>query len=135
MIRSYREVRALESFQERYDYLKLGGQVGRSTFGFDRYLNQKFYTSREWRQIRHFVIARDEACDLGVAGYEIHDKILIHHINPIAPDHIVHRDDWLLDPDNLITTTHSTHNAIHYGDATLLPSFHTPRSAGDTKLW
>lgn len=135
MIRSYRELRSLETFEQRFDYLSMGGVVGRSTFGFDRWLNQQFYTSRDWRQTRQAVIARDLGCDLGVEGYEIHSDILVHHMNPITPDQIRHGDEALLDPDNLITTTHRTHNAIHYGDKSLLPQRHVDRRPGDTKLW
>lgn len=135
MIRRYSELRNITDFEERFRYLSLGGRVGESTFGFDRYLNQKFYTSREWRQIRHHVIARDQGCDLGIAGYEIYSKILIHHMNPITVDEITHGDDSILDPEYLITTTHMTHNAIHYGDEKLLPRLLVERTPGDTKLW
>lgn len=133
--RSYRELRRLETFVERFEYLSLRGEVGASTFGFDRYLNQGFYTSTEWKQTRQRVIARDLGLDLGIEGHEIYDKIIIHHLNPMTPDLIVHGDGSILDLDNLITTTHSTHNAIHYGDASLLPREPTPRHHGDTKLW
>lgn len=122
-------------FEERFRYLSLRGEVGVSTFGFDRYLNQRFYTSREWRQLRDHVIVRDNGCDLGIEGYEIHDKILVHHMNPVIVDDIVAREDSILDPNFLITTTHRTHNAIHYGDERLLPRQHVPRERGDTKLW
>lgn len=134
-IRTYSELRRLETFEERYDYLRLRGAVGRSTFGHDRYLNQRFYTSREWKHIRNEVIARDEGLDLGVDGYEIYDRIIIHHMNPMAPDHIIHGDDDILNPAYLITTTHTTHNAIHYGDRTLLRQPLVERRRGDTKLW
>ena len=133
--RSYRELRRIEGFEERYEYLRLQGTVGSSTFGFDRYLNQRFYTSREWKQLRDHVIARDNGCDLGVDGYEIHSQILVHHLNPIEARNLLAHDYVLLDPDNLITTTHSTHNAIHYGDHNLLPRQHVDRKQGDTKLW
>jgi hypothetical protein len=133
--RSYREVRRIPTFEERFDYLSLGGTVGRSTFGFDRYLNQRFYTSREWRHIRNDVIARDEGCDLGILGYEIHDRVLVHHINPIDVPGIQFAEEDLFDMNNLITTTHRTHNAIHYGDSSLLSKPFTPRERGDTKLW
>lgn len=135
MIRTYSELSRISSFEERFDYLKLNGSVGRPTFGFDRYLNQRFYTSKEWRDIRHFVIARDLGLDLGVEGFEIHSKILIHHMNPIVPDDIVHKNDDILDPDFLITTCHATHNAIHYGDRSLLPQPLVERTRGDTRLW
>jgi hypothetical protein len=125
----------LETFEERYRYLALRGQVGEATFGFDRYINQQFYTSREWRQIRHYVISRDNASDLGVEGYDIHSKLVIHHMNPMSANDIIHGDDDILDPEFLITTTHRTHNAIHYGDESQLPRPLVERRRGDTKLW
>jgi hypothetical protein len=124
-----------DSFEERFEYLKLGGGVGRSTFGFDRYINQQFYASREWKDIRNYVILRDNGCDLGVDGYEIHDSPLIHHINPMVPEDIVHGETWILDPEFLITTTHNTHNAIHYGGENRMPKVIAERSPNDTKLW
>jgi len=133
--KSYRELRRLETFEERFRYLSLRGEIGVSTFGYDRWLNQRFYTSREWRQLRDHIIVRDEGCNLGVIGYEIHDKILVHHMNPVIIDDLVAGEDSLLDPDNLITTTHQTHNAIHYGDESLLPRKHVDRTFGDTQLW
>lgn len=133
--RSYREVRQLETFLERFRYLALRGNVGQQTFGFDRWINQGFYTSREWRQARDAIIVRDEGCDLGLEGYEIHDRIYIHHINPITLEQLEAGDPCLLDPDNLITVTHRTHNAIHYGDERLLPRPLVERKPGDTKLW
>lgn len=135
MIRSYRELRRIETFEERFRYLSLRGQVGEATFGFDRWINQEFYRSREWKQIRHYVIARDEGCDLGIAGHDIHDRPIIHHMNPMSPDDIIHGDESILDPDFLITVTHQTHNAIHYGDESLLPRPHIERRPGDTLLW
>ena len=135
MIRRYSELRRIPTFEERYDYLKLDGSVGRETFGFDRYINQRFYTSKEWRDIRHYVIARDLGLDLGAEGYEINSRILIHHMNPIVVDDILHKNDDILDPEFLITTCHNTHNAIHYGDSSLLPKPLVERSRGDTKLW
>lgn len=135
MIRTYSELRRLTDFEERYKYLALRGSVGRSTFGFDRYINQQFYTSTQWRQIRHHVIARDLGCDLGVEGYEIHDRIYIHHMNPMTVNDIAHGEDSILNPEFLISTTHRTHNAIHYGDERLLPRPLTERRSGDTKLW
>lgn len=134
-IRSYSELRRLDTFEERYDYLQLRGEVGKSTFGFDRYMNQRFYTSREWKQIRNQVIARDEGMDLGVDGYEIYDRIVIHHMNPMTVNDIAHGEDSILDPRYLITTTHRTHNAIHYGDRSLLPQPLVERHRGDTRLW
>lgn len=134
-IRSYSELRRLETLKERYDYLALRGEVGAQTFGFDRHLNQRFYTSREWRQVRYEVISRDNGCDLGVEGYEIHDRIVIHHMNPMTVEDISIGDPDILNPDYLITTTHNTHNAIHFGDENLLPRKLVERRAGDTKLW
>ncbi len=133
--RSYLELADLNTFDERFEYLKLGGGVGKSTFGFDRYINQQFYMSREWQDIRHHVILRDEGCDLGIVGYEIHLGPLIHHMNPMNTNDILHREDWILDPDFLITTAHNTHNAIHYGTDKLLPKVVTERTPKDTKLW
>lgn len=135
MIRTYSELRQIESFVDRFRYLSLRGNVGRSTFGFDRYLNQKFYNSREWRQVRHHVIARDNACDLGVPDYDIFHKIVIHHMNPMEVDDIARGGDDILNPEYLITTNHDTHNAIHYGDESLLPTLSRERTPGDTKLW
>jgi len=133
--RSYSELRRIDSFDERYRYLALRGSVGDPTFGFDRYINQMFYASRQWKQIRQHIIARDSACDLGIEGYEIHSRLYIHHMNPMTAEDIVHGDDSVLDPEFLITTTHQTHNAIHYGDERQLPRQFVERSAGDTKLW
>ena len=135
MIRTYSELRRIENFEERYRYLALKGEVGRSTFGFDRYINQQFYISRQWRQLRSHIITRDDGCDLGVDGYEIHTRLMIHHMNPITVDNISHGDSDLLNPEFLITTTLQTHNAIHYGDERRLPRLLTERRAGDTKLW
>lgn len=135
MIRTYSDLIKRDSFEERFKYLSLRGDVGRSTFGFDRYLNQKFYRSSEWKQLRHYVILRDEGRDLGVEGYEINGRLLIHHMNPLAAKDIVEKTDLLLDPEFLITTTHRTHNAIHYGDESLLPRPMVERRRGDTKLW
>ena len=135
MIRTFSELRRIEEFEDRYRYLALHGAVGESTFGYDRFINQKFYTSSQWRQMRHLVIVRDLGCDLGIDGYEIHSGILIHHMNPMNADDIAHGDSSILDPEFLITTTHRTHNAIHFGDERLLPKPHIPRTRGDTKLW
>jgi len=135
MIRRYTELRRLETFEERYRYLALRGEVGESTFGFDRYINQAFYRSGEWKHIRNHVIARDNGCDLGIEGFEIHGRLIIHHMNPMTVDSIVHSDSEILDPSFLITTTHRTHNAIHYGDESLLPRPLVERRRGDTKLW
>ena len=120
---------------ERFEYLRLGGGVGRETFGFDRHINQQFYMSHEWQTVRRHVMIRDEGCDLGVPGYEILHGPLIHHMNPMTVDDVVHGEDWILDPEFLITTTHSTHNAIHYGVEKLAPKVVTERFPQDTKLW
>lgn len=135
MDKTYTELSRFHTFEERFEYLRLYGDVGRETFGFDRYLNQQFYRSYEWKRVRDFVIVRDNGCDLGVNGYEIHENALIHHINPISPDDIIHGEEWILDPEFLITTTHNTHNAIHYSDVSLLPKVVVERTPGDTKLW
>lgn len=135
MIRTYSELSALPTFKERYEYLRLGGTVGEDTFGFDRYLNQIFYKSAEWQSVRREVIIRDNGCDLGLEGYEIRGKILIHHMNPIRVEDIVKRSEMLLNPEYLITTVLATHNAIHYGDATLLSILPKERSRNDTCPW
>lgn len=135
MIRSYSELRRLDTFEDRYEYLRLRSSVGQSTFGFDRYINQQFYRSTQWKQIRDHVIARDQGLDLGVDGYEIYDKIIIHHMNPMTIDEIEHGDSSILDPNFLISTTHRTHNAIHYGDSSLLVKPLIERRFNDTKLW
>lgn len=134
-IRSYRELRRLDTFLERYRYLALRSRVAETTFGFDRWMNQMFYTSTEWRHIRHEVIVRDNGCDLGIDGYEIHDRPYIHHMNPLTFQDINNSDPAMLDPEYLITTTHRTHNAIHYGDERLLPQPFVERGPGDTQLW
>ena len=133
--RSYTELSRLETFQERFDYLKLKGQVGRETFGFDRWINQLFYESLEWKQVRDFVIVRDDGCDLGIPGYDIHSGLLIHHMNPVTVDDIRHGEEWITDPEFLITTRLQTHNAIHYGDEKFLPRGLIERKSGDTRLW
>ncbi len=133
--RSYKELRQLDTFEERFSYLALKGEVGWSTFGHDRWMNQQFYQSRQWRLIRHHVIGRDMGCDLGIEGYEIFGRLVIHHMNPMSVDEIIHGDEGILDPDFLITTTHRTHNAIHYGDERQLVRPLKPRQPGDTKLW
>jgi hypothetical protein len=134
-IRTYSELVEYETFKERFRYLSLRGNVAEATFGFDRYINQGFYRSRQWKQIRYDVIARDLGCDLGVAGYEIHDQLTVHHMNPMSVEDIVDGDPSILDPEFLITTTHQTHNAIHYGDERQLPQPFVERRPGDTKLW
>lgn len=134
-IRSYSQLHRLETFEERFDYLKLGGEVGAITFGFDRWINQQFYKSKEWREARNHVIVRDNGCDLGIPGYEIYGGLIVHHINPMSAEDIEHGEEWISNPDFLITTSHDTHNAIHYGDSSLLPRGPITRQAGDTKLW
>ena len=135
MIKTYSELSKLQTFEERYAYLKLSGTVGKDTFSYDRYLNQIFYRSQEWKSIRDKVIIRDEGCDLGVDGYEIHGRIYIHHMNSIILKDIENKTEFLLNPEYLITTTHSTHNAIHYGDESLLPLIPKERTANDTCPW
>lgn len=134
-IRTYSELIRLSLFEDRFRYLSLKGQVGEATFGFDRYINQAFYRSAQWRSIRHEVIVRDNGCDLGVEGFEIHERVIIHHMNPMRVADIVGDDSSILDPEFLICVTHKTHNAIHYGDERLLPQPLIERRPGDTKLW
>jgi len=133
--RSYSELRRLHTFEERFDYLMLVGRVGVATFGFDRYINQAFYTSYEWKTVRREVILRDEGCDLGILGYEIHGDILVHHMNPMTSDDINHGETWIIDPEFLITTTVNTHNAIHFGDKSKIRKPFVARAPGDTRLW
>jgi hypothetical protein len=135
MIRTYRELRRLKSFQERFDYLKLKGSVGESTFGFDRYINQQFYRSREWKDTRDKVILRDEACDLAVVGFEIYDHILIHHMNPVTSKDIETGNEEIFNLDFLICTTYRTHRAIHFGDESLLIRAPIERRPNDTVPW
>ena len=134
-IRTYSELITLPTFIDRYRYLKLGGKVGEDTFGFDRYLNQVFYQSKEWRSIRDYVITRDNGCDLGISGHEIYGRILIHHMNPITSDDILKRSDFLLNPEYLICTIKNTHDAIHYSDESLLITDPIERSKNDTCPW
>lgn len=134
-IRTYSELITLPTFEERYQYLRLSGRVGEDTFGFDRIFNQQFYKSREWKRVRDAVIVRDNGCDLGLEGHEIHGRILIHHMNPIALSDIRNATDILLDPEYLICVSHNTHNAIHYGDENLLPKPPIVRSRNDTCPW
>ena len=133
--RSYSELVKLPTFSERYNYLRLVGQVGSTTFGFDRYLNQSFYTSRDWRQVRHAVIARDAGCDLGLEGYEIFDRVYVHHMNPLTKKQVLAADENMFDPEYLISCTLNTHNAIHYGDPNSLVRLPPERRPGDTTLW
>jgi len=135
IIRTYSELITLPTFMERYKYLRIGGTVGTDTFGFDRYLNQMFYKSDEWKSIRRHVIIRDCGCDLGIEGHEIHERILIHHINPISEEDILDRSDFLLNPEYLISTSHRTHNAIHYGDDSILIDVPLERRKNDTCPW
>lgn len=134
-IRTYSELIQLPTFEERFDYLRLDGIVGKDTFGFDRYLNQQFYRSSEWKRIRDRVILRDNGCDLGVEGYEIRGRILIHHINPISVEDIHTMSDLLMNPEYLICTSHRTHNAIHYGDDSLIITAPIERTQNDTCPW
>ena len=135
MRKTYRELSLLPTFEERFRYLALRGSVGATTFGSERWINQRFYQSHEWRMVRNYVIDRDEGCDLGIEGFEIYDRVVIHHMNPMSIDEVAQGDEQILDPDQLITTTHRTHNAIHYGDERQLPRSFVERRPGDTKLW
>lgn len=134
-LRTYSELRRLDTLVDRFRYLQLNGSVGDKTFGFDRWINQQFYTSSQWRKIRPYVIHRDSGCDLGIDGYEIYKGLYIHHLNPLTVKDIVEGDESIFDPEYLITTTLATHNAIHYGDERLLPRTFVERRPGDTKLW
>lgn len=134
-IRRYSELRLIQIFEDRFEYLNLKGQVGDETFGFDRWMNQEFYRSREWRLAREAVIARDQGCDLGILGYEIYEGLLVHHMNPLSAQDLVNGEELLIDPEFLITTSKRTHNAIHYGDSSLLPRGPIERVANDTRLW
>ena len=135
IIRTYSELVTLPTFEERFNYLKLKGQVGKDTFGFDRWLNQIFYRDPEWKSVRDYVIVRDNGCDLGVDGYDINGRILVHHMNPISKEDILERSKYLLDPEFLISTVHNTHNAIHYGDEDLLIKTPIERTKNDTCPW
>lgn len=134
-MRTYSTMLQYGTFEERYQYLALRGNVGESTFGFDRWLNQQFYTSRNWRRLREQIIIRDNGCDLAMPGYEVMARPTIHHLNPLDVDDIVHGTDAALDPENLVLVSHGTHNAIHYGDESLLPRPLVARAPGDTRLW
>lgn len=135
IFKSYSELVELETFEERFRYLALSGIVGDSTFGHERFLNQRFYNSAAWRSARNGVIVRDNGCDLGIEGREIYSTIYIHHINPLTPEDLKFGRPALLDPENLITVSHRTHNAIHYGDENQLERALVERSPGDTKDW
>lgn len=132
----YSELIRYSSYEDRFRYLCLRGSVGEATFGFDRWINQRFYTSREWKSVRREVILRDNGCDLGIPGHEIHARLVVHHMNPIEPGSFVEDSELALDPEYMITTTHDTHRAIHYGDHSYLVNhLYEPRKPGDTKLW
>ena len=134
--RTYSELVTIPTYKERFEYLRLAGAVGQETFGFDRQLNQMLYQrSRRWKNARDQVIIRDNGCDLGIIGYEIYDKILIHHMNPITLDDVLNDRDWIYDPEFLICTTHNTHNAIHYGNVNLLTLGPIERAPNDTCPW
>lgn len=135
IIRTYSELITLPTFEERFEYLKLGGKVGRETFGFDRYLNQILYKLPEWRSTRDIVIVRDNGCDLGIPGREIYGKILVHHMNPITVEDILNRNPDIFDPEYLISTIKNTHDAIHYSDESLLIKDPIERSKNDTCPW
>ena len=134
-IRSYLKLQKLTSFESRYEYLRLTGIVGEVTFGFDRYLNQILYRTKHWAQARDKVILRDSGCDLGIAGYEISGKIIIHHMNPITVEDVRSEHDDIFDPEFLICVSYNTHQAIHYGDKSLLPQVPIKRYPGDTCPW
>lgn len=134
-IKTYSELTTLPTFKERFRYLKLDGRVGEKTFGFDRYINQIFYKSKEWRSIRDYVIARDNGCDLGVEGHEIYGRVLIHHMNPITKEDILNRSEFILNPEYLISTIKNTHDAIHYSDENLLITSPIERTKNDICPW
>lgn len=134
-IKTYSELITLPTFEERFKYLQLNGSVGRDTFGFDRYMNQVLYRSQKWKRVRDEVIIRDNGCDLACEGYEIHGRIIIHHMNPLTMEDIEKETEFLFDPEFLISTTHNTHNAIHYGDENLLITMPVERSKYDTCPW
>jgi hypothetical protein len=135
MTRTYSELSQLMTLEDRFDYLVLGGGVGESTFGYSRYINQQFYHSREWRSVRNLVIVRDDGYDLGISDFLIRGAPQIHHMNPLTMEDFEYATDNLMDPEFLIAVSQRTHNAIHYGDRTLLPRSPTVRTAGDTRLW
>lgn len=135
MKRTYEELITFPTFEERYNYLKLGDRVGQETFGMDRYLNQIFYSCPEWKQIRDEIISRDNGCDMALEGYEIYDKIIIHHMNPVRIEDIKNRNAELLDPRYLVCVTHRTHNAIHYGMQEFMALIPRERKPNDTCPW
>lgn len=134
-IRRYSELKRLKTFEERYEYLRIGGMIGESTFGFERYLNQALYTSQRWKQVRNEVIVRDNGCDLGIEGRDIYDRIIIHHMNPLTREQLRDPDDEIFNPEFLICVSRITHNAIHFGDASLLPKDPVVRRPNDTCPW
>ena len=133
--KSYSELITLPTFEERFEYLRLNGTVGSETFGHDRYLNQTLYRSPEWKRFRHKIIIRDNGCDLACEGYQIYEKVLIHHINPITIKDILERNPMVFDPENVVCTILNTHNAIHYGDESLIIKAPITRSKNDTCPW
>lgn len=135
MSRSYSELIKIDSFVDRFKYLQLGGRVGADTFGFDRYLNQVFYRSAEWKRLRNQIILRDNGCDLAFPGREIFGNVFIHHLNPLSIKDLTDRSEVLFDPDNLVCVSFETHNAIHYGDESLLLTEPVDRTPGDTCPW
>lgn len=135
-IRTYSELIQLQTFKERFRYLKLSGAVGKATFGYDRYLNQSFYRSQEWKRLRNEIIVRDNGCELGLEDYPIAGRIFIHHMNPIEDDDIINSTEYLMNPDYLVCVSHDVHNAIHYGNEDILRSkTFTPRTPNDTCPW
>ena len=134
-IRTYSELITIPTFEERFEYLQLKGSVGKDTFGYDRYLNQVLYRSPEWKRLRNQIIIRDDGCDLACDSYDIYGKVLIHHLNPITVEDILTRSRKVFDPDNLVCVSHSTHNAIHYGDVDLLVTGPIIRTKNDTCPW
>lgn len=135
IIRTYNELKNLKTFEERYNYLQCNGEIGFETFGHDRYLNQALYNSPEWHEARKEVILRDKGCDLGIEGFEIMSKALVHHMNPITIEQVLNKDPDIFNPNYLITVTHKTHNAIHYGKDKNFNRVSKERKPGDTKLW
>lgn len=134
-IKTYSELITIPTFEERYEYLRLQGRVGEETFGFDRWLNQVFYRTREWKTVRDKIIVRDCGCDLAMLDREIQGRILVHHMNPILTRDIVNRTEFLLNPEYLICTSKNTHDAIHYGDSELLITMPIERTRNDTCPW
>lgn len=134
-IRTYSELITIPTFEDRFKYLQLNGTVGKDTFGYDRYLNQILYASKKWKRFRDAIIIRDNGCDLACKGYDIYGRILVHHMNPIAVEDVINRSYKVFDPENVICVTHNTHNAIHYGDESLLITAPVERSRNDTCPW